>query len=394
MTNLFKKAESIKEYCTNIRHMIHQNPEVSFKEFETTELIKKELKDMDIDVLPLDIATGVVAEIKGTKKGPEAVTALRADIDALQMEDLSGKPYASKNPGVAHACGHDGHTAILLGAAKLLNEVKDQFSGVVKLVFQPAEEGLYGSRVIIDSGALKNPDADAIICLHGWPYFKVGEIGAWPGPYMASADKFLIKIIGQSGHGARPYKAVNPIMAAASAINAIPNIVSNEIVTAKQAVVTVCTIHAGMAFNVIPDSVEFGGTVRCLDPEVRDELEAKIRRVADGAAQMFGCRAEIDYQRGVPPLMNDPGLAEQVIKAGADALGNESIRELDGPVMGSEDFSYYIDAVGKGVFYRLGIGTGEDIEPIALHNSKFDFNDDAIPYGVATMVQLILNRHS
>lgn len=394
MTNLFKKAESIKEYCTNIRHMIHQNPEVSFKEFETTELIKKELKDMGIDVLPLDIATGVVAEIKGTKKGPEAVTALRADIDALQMEDLSGKPYASKNPGVAHACGHDGHVAILLGVAKLLNEMKDKFSGMVKLVFQPAEEGLGGSMIIINSGALKNPDVDAIVCLHGWPYFKVGEVGAWSGQYMASADKFLVKMIGKSGHGARPYKAVNPIMAASNAINAIPNIVSNEIVTAKQAVVTVCTIHAGTAFNVIPDLVEFGGTVRCLDPVVRDELETKIKRVVKGAAQMFGCQAEIEYNRGVPSLINDPELVDQVIKASADVLGNESIRELDGPVMGSEDFSYYIDAVGKGVFYRLGIGTGEEIEPIALHNSEFDFNDDAIPYGIATMVQLILNRHN
>lgn len=393
MTELLKRARSLKEYCTGIRHLIHQNPELSFEEYETTELIKRELKSMGIDILPLDIDTGVVAVIEGSKDGPGTVTALRADIDALQMEDLSGKPYSSKNPGVAHACGHDGHVAILLGVAKILNEMKDNFSGVVKLIFQPAEEALAGSLDIINSGALEKPDVDAIICLHGWPYFKVGEVGAWPGQYMASGDKFQVKMVGKSGHGARPYKAINPIIAASSAINAIPNIVSNEIETAEQAVVTVCTIHAGTAFNIIPDMAEFRGTVRCLDPIVRDEIETRFKRIVNGAAEMYGCHAEIEYIRGTPSLINDPDLVAQVIKASTDVLGNESIRELDGPVMGSEDFSYYIDAVGKGVFYRLGTGTEDEIEPITLHNSKFDFNDDAIPYGVATMVQLILNRH-
>lgn len=391
MTELLKKAQELKGYCTEMRHTIHQNPEPSFKEFETTKLIKAELDKMGVEYLPLDIPTGVVAVICGTKPG-NRITALRADIDALQMPDLCGKEYASKNDGVAHACGHDGHTAILLGVAKLLSGMRDQFSGTVKLVFQPAEEGLGGSKIILNSGGVD--DVESIVCLHTWPYFKVGEIGAWGGKYMASSDRFLVKIIGQSGHGARPYKAVNPITAAASAVSGLLNIVPNEIVTSEQAVISVCTIHAGVAFNVIPDAVEFGGTVRALDPDVRDQLEERIYRTVNGAAAMFGCRAEIDYEHGTPPLYNDPGLAAEVVAAGEKALGKEAIRELDGPVMGSEDFSFYLqDKIEKGVFFRLGVGTGEEGEPTALHNSHFDFNDDAIPYGIATMVQLVLDQH-
>ena len=175
-TELLKKAQELKGYCTEMRHTIHQNPEPSFKEFKTTKLIKAELDKMGVEYLPLDIPTGVVAVIRGTKPG-NRITALRADIDALQMPDLCGKEYASKNDGVAHACGHDGHTAVLLGVAKLLSGMKDQFSGTVKLVFQPAEEGLGGSKIILNSGGVD--DVESIVCLHAWPYFKVGEIGAW-----------------------------------------------------------------------------------------------------------------------------------------------------------------------------------------------------------------------
>lgn len=394
MSDILTRADELKAYCTECRRHFHENPELSFKEYETTAFIRRELAQMGVEMLPLDIETGVVAVIRGTKPGEGHVTALRADIDALAMPDLSGKPYASKREGVAHACGHDGHAAILLGVAKLLTELRDRFSGIVKLVFQPAEEGLGGSLIIVNSGAMKDPDVEEIVCLHSWPYFKVGEIGAWPGQYMASADKFEIRIVGKSGHGARPYKAVNPIPATALAISALQNIVSNEIVTAQQAVVTVCTIHAGVAFNVIPDAVEIGGTVRCLDAGVRDELEARIRRTVEGAAAALGCHAEVDYIRGVPSLTNDPEVVQRIIQAGRDVLGAEHIRELDGPVLGSEDFSHLVNHVGRGAFFRLGVGVpGDDSEPVTLHNSAFDFNDDAIPTGIATMVQYILNRH-
>lgn len=391
ISELLTRAQALKPYCAAIRHTIHQHPEPSFQESETTALIRGELERMGVEILPVDLPTGVVGAIRGTKPGPGRITALRADIDALKMPDLCGKAYASQNEGVAHACGHDGHTAILLGVAKLLMEERTHFSGTVKLVFQPAEEGIGGARIIIDAGAVD--DVESIVCLHGWPYLKVGEIGALGGKYMASADSFKVKMIGQGGHGCRPYKAVNPITAAAGAICALSNLPANEVVTAEQSVVSVCTVHGGSAFNVIPDTMEFGGTVRALDPQVRDQLEAGIRRIAAGAAEMYGCRAEVEYIRGVPPLINDPALVDEVLAAGEKALGKDAVRPLDGPVMGAEDFSLYIEKLKKGVFFRLGTAEENDSEPVALHNSHFDFNDEAIPYGIATMVQLVLDQH-
>ena len=394
MSGIMERAQGMKDYCTRLRQQIHQNPELSLKEHETTKLIRSELEKMGIEIQKLDVETGVVGIIRGKKPG-ERVTALRADIDALAMPDLCGKPYASKNAGVAHTCGHDGHTAILLGVAKTLKEMEGELSGVVKLIFQPGEEGLNGASLMVKAGALDNPRVEEIVCLHGWPYFEVGEVGAWPGQYMASADKFDIKIIGQSGHGARPYKATNPITAASLAITALQNIVSSEIATAQQAVVSVCFIHAGNTHNVIPDAVELGGTVRCLDPGVRDELETRIKRVVTGAAQTMGCKAEIRYDRGVPSLVNHAGVVEEILLAAKQALGEAKVRALDGPVMGSEDFSFYVEAIQKGVFFRLGVGLkGEPDGGPALHNSHFDFNDEAIPTGIATMVQYVRNRHS
>lgn len=392
MTELLRQAQALQEDCRRYRRTLHQNPELSFQEYETTAFIRAELEAAGIEILPLKLETGLVAVIRG-EGGDGPVTALRADIDALPLQEKSGAPYASRHPGAAHSCGHDGHAAILLGTARLLQRLRERLRGTVKLIFQPGEEGLYGAMKIIESGALKNPDVEEVVCLHGWPYLMAGQVGVWPGEYMASADMFQVRIIGRGGHGARPYKAVNPIPAAALAVSALQNITASEIVTAKQAVVSVCSIHAGKAFNVIPDQACFGGTVRCLDPEVRDELEARVRRTVEGAAQTLGCRAEIDYTRGVPALYNDPGVARSIEEAAVRALGEESLRPLDGPVMGSEDFSNLVNAVGRGAFFRLGIGRADGSEYPALHSPMFDFNDDAIPAGIAVMAQYILNRH-
>lgn len=392
-THILEKAIDLKEYATKVRRYIHENPELSLKEYNTTEFIKKELNSMGIEIMPLSLETGVVGIIRGSKIGGNVVTALRADIDALPINEQTGKTYASKTPGVSHACGHDGHAAVLLGVAKLLNSMTDNFSGVVKLIFQPAEEGLCGSKLIIDSGALEDPNVDNIVCLHGWPPFKVGEIGAWPGQYMASADTFKVRMIGKGGHGCRPYRAINPITATSVAITALQNIVSSEIITAQQAVVTVCMLNAGTAINIIPDEVEFGGTVRCLDEGVRNELEKRIKRTINGVAAAMNCECEIKYAHGVPSLINDPGIVEDLIEAANEALGEDSVRELDGPVMGSEDFSLYVNHVGKGAFFRLGVGVEGEEEGV-LHNSKFDFNDDALPYGIAAMAQYVLNKNN
>ena len=391
-TQIMEKANALKDYATKVRRYLHENPELSLKEYNTTAFIKKELTSMGIEILPLSLETGVVGIIKGTKPGKNIVTALRADIDALPIVEQTGKPYASKTPGVMHACGHDGHTAVLLGVAKLLNTMTDSFSGTVKLVFQPAEEGLCGSKLIINAGAMENPTVDNIVCLHAWPPFKAGEVGAWPGQYMASADTFKVKMIGKGGHGCRPYRAVNPIVATSMAITALQNIVSSEIVTAEQAVVTVCMLNAGTAINIIPDEVMFGGTVRCLDEGVRQELKKRIERIINGVAVTMNCNCEINYEFGVPSLINDPGIVANLMVAANDALGEGHILELDGPVMGSEDFSHLANHVGKGAFYRLGVGV-EGQEEGVLHNKKFDFNDDALPIGIATTTQYVLNTN-
>lgn len=387
---VMERAEAVKEYCTMCRRRLHRRPELSLREYETTEFIKQELRKMGIPILDIPLETGAVAIIEGKNPGP--VSAIRADIDALPITEETGKPYASENPGVMHACGHDGHAAILMGIAKVLWDMRDELRGIVKLIFQPGEEGLLGARKVIESGALKDPDVESIVCWHGWPYLKVGEVGAWPGQYMASADMFDAVMKGQGGHGCRPYKAVNPIVATAAAVSAIQNICASEIVTAQQAVISVCKIHAGIANNVIPDSVEFGGTVRCLDPEVRLQLERKLKRTIEGAAATFGCECEINYIHGVPSLYNSPEIVRELLSAAEQVLGCERIKELDGPVMGGEDFSYYVEEGCPGVFMRLGIAA-EGEEERTLHNCHFDFNDDAIPAGVAVMVQYILNKH-
>jgi amidohydrolase/hippurate hydrolase len=391
-TLIMEKALEIKEYVTNARRYIHENPELGFKEFNTTDFIKNELTEMGIEILPLSIPTGVVGIIKGTKLGKNVVTALRADIDALPVVEITGKPYASKNEGVMHACGHDGHTAVLLGVAKIINSMKNNFSGTVKLVFQPAEETLNGSRHIIDAGVMENPKVDNIVMLHGWPQFKVGEVGSWPGQYMASADKFEVKIIGKGGHGCRPYKAINPIVAASQIVGALQSIVSNEINTFDAAVITICKFNAGSAFNIIPDDVVLEGTVRTLDENVRLDIRQRMERTISGIASSFNCKYEFNYTFEVSCLIDTPEVVEDLLKAANDSLGEGHIRALTGPTMGAEDFSNYVNYIGKGALLRLGL-TNPGEKELVLHNGGFDFNDEALPIGIASLVQYVLNTN-
>lgn len=391
-TQIMEKSLEIKDYITNVRRQIHNNPELGFKEYNTTDIIKKELEKIGVEMLPLSMKTGVVGIIKGTRPGQGRVTALRADIDALPILEKTGVPYSSQNPGVMHACGHDGHTAILIGVAKLLNSMKDSFSGVVKLIFQPSEETLTGSEKMLEEGILDNPKVDNIVTLHGWPEFAVGEVGSLPGKYMASGDIFEVKINGKSGHGCRPYKAINPIVAASQIVVALQNIVSSEIVTSEQAVISVCTFNAGSAFNIIPETVTLGGTVRCLDENVRQDIRQRIERIIKGICIAINCKYELNYKFGVPPLVNDVGIVKNLLEAANGSLGEGHIKELTGPVMGSEDFANFVNYTGKGALLRLGLNSKEKAE-LVLHNEKFDFNDDAIPVGIAVMTQYVLNTN-
>jgi len=391
--DLLKKAYEMKEELTKIRRHIHQNPELGFEEFKTTQLVKQKLEEYGVDIVDIGTKTGVLGILEGKKTGPGRVTALRADMDALPILEKTGLEYASRNEGIMHACGHDGHTTVLLGTAKLLSSMKSMFSGTVKFIFQPAEETLGGAKSMVEAGVLKNPDVDNILGIHGWPEVVVGKIGVWPGPYMASADKFVVKLMGSGGHGAYPHKANDTVLAASNAVLQFQNIVSRQIDALEKVVISVCTINGGKAFNVIPDEVTFGGTVRCHNNDVRMSIKEKMETILQGIAKSFGVKYELDYQWGIPPVVNDPEIINIVSKAAEIALGPNKVEQLKKPAMSSEDFSVYLQEVPRGAFVRLGL-TEPGKTPLILHNEHFDFNDNALPIGVAVMAQYVLIQNT
>jgi len=395
MSEVFAKSVELKEFMTKARRHFHQHPELTHKEFETTKHIKSYLSEMGIPLLDVDFRTGCIALIKGEAPGavPDLITAVRADIDALPIVENTGLPYASKNEGVMHACGHDGHIACLLGAAKLLNSIKSSFSGTVMLIFQPAEEGGRGANAMLEKGAFNEYKPSEIIALHAFPTIPVGKIGIMPLKAMASADSFSVTVTGKGGHGARPYEAVNPIYAAVPMVSAISAIVSNQIPTFDSVVVSVCTINAGVAANVIPQEVTFSGTVRCLENSNRKIVKEHITRIVSGISESFSCKYDINYKEGVSSLTNSKDINDKIYKAASDTIGQDNAVVLDFATMGSEDFSDFIMAVnGNGAMFRLGTGKESGVNA-SLHNHLFDFNDDALPTGCALMCQYILNRH-
>ncbi|HDR14104.1 MAG TPA: amidohydrolase, partial [Desulfobacteraceae bacterium] len=277
---LLERAQEIREWMTGLRRAIHRNPELGMQEYQTTKLVKAELEKIGVPVKETGLEAGVLALLEGTGEGP--VTGLRADMDALPLTERTGLDYASRNEGVMHACGHDGHTAILLGAAKLLSEMKDRFRGVVKFIFQPAEEGLGGAARMVEAGVLKNPDVTTVIALHGWPFLETGKIGVCNGPFTASADKFSITVNGRGGHGGYPHKAVDPVLASCHLVAAIQQVASRQIDPVENIVVSVCRINGGTTNNVIPESVSLAGTVRCHEDSVRSTIEERMRKIAEG----------------------------------------------------------------------------------------------------------------
>ena len=249
--SVFEQAVQIKDHVTDIRRHIHKNPELPFEEFETSELIRRELEELGVEQVPINVPTGVLGIIRGSKQGANKVIALRADNDALPILENTGLSYASQNPGAMHACGHDGHTAVLLGVARLLSGMKDDFSGMVKLIFQPAEESIRGARAMVEAGVFKDPPVDIAVALHAWAAVETGKIGVFPGPYMASADKFTVTLKGKGAHGAYPHRSTDTVLAGAQGVVAFQNIVSREIDALDHVVISVCTFNGGNAFNVL-----------------------------------------------------------------------------------------------------------------------------------------------
>lgn len=388
---LFKEILAEKDYITELRRKIHTNPEISMKEFNTTKLIKSELEKYGVELVDLDTDIGVLGILRGTAGGEGEVIALRADIDALPINEKTNLPYQSTSPGVMHACGHDGHTAILLGTAKVLAKNLDKFSCIVKFIFQPGEEMLSGAKHMIERGVLDNPKVDTIVALHAWPFLNAGELGFWKGPYYAGADWFDVNIIGESGHGAYPHKTKDSLIAATNTVMALQSIISRQTPAIQNTVVSVCRFNAGTANNIIPHISNFGGTVRSHSEEVRNGIPAKMEKIIKGVSEAFGCEYEFTYTQGVSVVDNTPDTVDRMIRGIQKSLGDNSVVPLPEPVMGSEDFAEYGKYVKDSAIFRLG-NTDDEHPVVQMHSEKFNFNDNAIPYGINAFVQFVVNK--
>lgn len=373
-------AGNILARVTEIRHDIHRHPEVRFQETLTSAAIAAFLEEWGIPYRRC-AETGIVAVI-GNRGG--RTVALRADIDALPVPDRSGAPYASVHEGFSHACGHDGHIAILLGAAWVLKRMEEELPGAVSCIWQPAEEGGAGADRMIRGGALENPAPEAIFALHGWPSIQVGKAGYRFGPSMASTDDFIITVRGKGTHGAMPHSGVDPIVIAARVIEGVQLIRSRMINPLAPAVITIGTVHGGSAVNVLPDEVVMSGTIRTLDPQTRGLIPGLMERMVTNTARASGGEAEFRLTAGYPPVINEERATAFARDSLREILGPENVVEIGEPVMGGEDFAYYLEKI-PGTFLRLGIG---DRPP--LHNSAFDFNDAAIPYGIQVLAGIVL----
>lgn len=379
---LLERVDAIREEIVGIRRKIHQNPELSFEEKETTALVKEYLDKAGIETRPNGKTTGVIGILKGGKPGP--VLALRADMDALKLTEATELPFSSGKPGVCHACGHDIHTAVLLGTAKILSGYREDLCGTVKFLFQPAEEGLGGARTMIENGALKDPEVDYILACHTWPEMPAGSIGVRKGAMLGASDSFKITVKGKGGHAAHPHKGIDPVVAAAHIITQLQTIVSRRVAPVDSAVITIGHLEAGTVNNIIPNEAYMEGTVRTQDPETRKQIAEYIEQLAVGTARAMGADAVVEYHFGVGPTLCDSGLVDLISEAVAGILGTDSLLQVPVPSMGAEDFAYYLEHV-PGALFRLGTYDDTPQSHWALHNPSTLFNEKAIPTGMAAM---------
>jgi len=371
--------ETIAARVVELRREIHRHPELGFEEVRTQALVESELDALGIEHRRV-AKTGVVGVIRGAKPG--RVVGLRADMDALPITERSGEPFSSENPGVMHACGHDAHTAMLLGAARVLQQTRDELHGTVVLLFQPAEEGPGGAEPMIAEGALDDPKVEAVAMLHVDPRLEPGQIGVTPGPVNASADEFNVTVTGRGGHGAYPHTAADAIPATAAIVLALQNIASRETDPLKSVVVTIGTINGGYRNNVIADEVKMTGTFRAHDPEIRNGLEERARRIIDGVASAYNVKAELNVLYGYPPVVNHPHLAENFSRY---MKSHSTLRvERPAPTMGAEDFAYFAQRV-PGVHIRLGIRSEEAGATFPGHSAQFRIDERALPVGVQAL---------
>jgi hippurate hydrolase len=383
-------VESIRAFhqeLTDIRHDIHAHPELGFTEQRTSDLVAAKLEGWGIEVHRGLAKTGVVGVIKGKQTSSGRAIGLRADMDCLPMHELGNMKYKSVNPGCMHACGHDGHTTMLLGAGRYLAETRN-FDGTAFLIFQPAEEGGGGGRVMIEDGLFERFPANEVYALHNWPSLPPGKIAVRPGPVMASTDDFKVTVKGRGGHGAMPHLSVDPVVVSAHIITALQTIASRNVSPVDAVVVSVCSMQTSQlgANNVIPDAVHLCGTIRSFRAETRDLAETRFKEIIAGVASAMGGSAEVEYHRNYPPTVNTEREARFAAQVGSRIFGAENVITDADPTMGGEDFSYMLQ-VRPGAYVFLGQGGG----PMScfLHNPNYDFNDDVIPMGAGYLAALV-----
>ncbi len=384
-------AKSYQEEIIGMRRHIHMHPELSFEEVETGKYIANRLSEMGIEHEHGIADNGVLGMIKG--RNPEKkIIALRADIDALPIKEANDVPYKSKNEGIMHACGHDVHTASLLGAAKILNECKSDFEGSIKLLFQPAEERLPGgASIMIKEGALENPKPQSIIGQHVHPPLASGKIGLKPGIYMASADEIYVTVTGRGGHGALPQDCIDPIVITAHIITALQQIVSRNANPAMPSVLTLGKINStGGSTNIIPNEVKMMGTFRTFDEEWRNDAHLRMKKMAESIAEGMGGHCDFEVRRGYPALYNNPDLALNTKQWAIEFLGEENVVDL--PLrLTAEDFAYY-SQVMPACFYRLGTGNSDKGITSPVHTNTFDIDEDCMELSIGLMAWLAVKE--
>jgi amidohydrolase len=368
------------------RRQLHQQPELGFKEQQTATFIAQKLQDWGIEHQTGIAQTGIVAQIDGDRPGP--VLAIRADMDALPIQEENQVPYRSQHDGVMHACGHDGHVTIALGTAHYLYAHRHEFAGTVKIIFQPAEEGPGGAKPMVAAGVLQNPQVDAIIGLHLWNYLPVGTVGVRSGALMAAVESFYCTLLGRGGHGAIPQQTIDSIVLAAQVVNGLQTIVARNIDPLESAVVTVGKLHAGTAQNVIADTARLEGTVRYFNPKYQDFFHRRIEQLIQGICQSQGARYELDYQPLYPPVINDPTIADLVRSVAETVVETAAGVVPECQTMGGEDMSFFLQAV-PGCYFFLGSANPERNLAYPHHHPRFDFDETVLSLGVEIFVRCV-----
>jgi len=384
-----REVEEALPWVIELRRDIHMHPEPSGKETRTSALVARTLRELGVEVREGFHKTGVAGIIRGDKPGK--TIGLRFDMDALEMQELNEVEYKSTVPGVMHACGHDGHTSMGLGSARVLMKMREHIHGSVKLIFQPAEEDAPnggGAQYMIREGVLKDPDVDFVLGMHLWPDLPLGKVGTKPGPMMAGSDPFIITVKGKGGHAAMPHKGVDPVLIGSQIVCSLQSVVSRNIDPFEPAVVTVGVFQGGSRYNIIPETTVLKGTVRSFDESVRLSIRDRVIAIAKKTAEALGGRAEVDYRLTYPPLVNDPIVYERVKENIRDLLGPDFYVEIPRPASGGEDFAFFAKALPS-AFMFLGYKK-EGAEIFQPHNPRFDFDESALGVGVQVFVKCAL----